>query len=222
LASHSAAGAFGAAAEFGHPDMTDTGQPIRSDAAPSRRRPRNAARELGLDAFTIFLLGVCAHLAATVAVVLAVMGLMQLFDWLAARLQAPALAGVLVGLAALSLIAGTVLLGFAAVRHRAWLAALLRAAVIQHEGLRRVLVWLGFGCAVGLRAVLLLCAATLPVTAVAIAPPRTDAGVSAVTVYALLALAYLVLAPLVAVRVRRGLRRMRIRRERALRSIAAS
>lgn len=199
--------------------MTDTGEPFGTALAPRRRLSRGAARKLGLDAFTTFLLGACAHLAATVLVVRAVMGLMQLFDWLAWRLQTPALAGVLVGATALLLIAGTVLLCLAVVRHRARLAALLRAAMRQHDGLRRALVWLAFGCAVGLRAILLLGAATLPVTAVALAPPRADTG--AVTVYALLALAYLVLAPLIAVRVRRGLRRLRFRREQALRGMAA-
>lgn len=201
--------------------MTDMGPPLQSPGrTPRRTDPGVDGRHRA--SLMIVLLGICGHLAATASVVLAVMGLMRLFDLLADRLQDPALAGIVTGLAAVLLIAAVGMLGLAAVRHRRTFSARMIAALDRHEGLRRARIRLGFALAVGVRAVLLLGAASLPVTALAISPPRDQpVGGSAVTVYALLALAYLILAPLVAVRVRRGLARLRARRDHALRAICA-
>lgn len=201
--------------------MTNTGQPAHGPA-PAPRRSHPTAQGRGLDGFTVFLLGVCAHLAGTALVVLAVMGLMQLFDLLAARLHDPALAGILVGLAAVLLIFVTGAASLAAVRHHRKLSGRLLSAIDRRDGLRRAAIWFGFTCAVGLRAALLLAAATLPVTAVAYsAPSDAGTGFSQAAVYLLLALSYLILVPLVAVRVRRGLARLSARREQALRTRGA-
>ena len=153
--------------------MTDMGPPLQSPGrTPRRTDPGVDGRHRA--SLMIVLLGICGHLAATASVVLAVMGLMRLFDLLADRLQDPALAGIVTGLAAVLLIAAVGMLGLAAVRHQRTFSARMIAALDRHEGLRRARIRLGFALAVGVRAVLLLGAASLPVTALAISPQRGD------------------------------------------------
>jgi uncharacterized RDD family membrane protein YckC len=97
----------------------------------------------------------------------------------------------------------------------------LTATLDRRPALRRLAVWTGFGLAVGVRAALLAGAAAMPIVVLATGTGHNPhSGVSAPTVYALLALAMLILAPLVGMRTRRGLRRLRLRRDRALRALA--
>lgn len=196
--------------------MTDASQPQPTHRT-SARSPATAADGPGLDAFTIGVLGLCLHLAATAMVILVVIGLMALYDALSAQVGDPAWAGVLVGLAAVLLIGAKGTLGVAVMRHHRTARAHLADALAARPRLHRAAIRAGFTVAVGLRGLLLGAAAIAPAAAIGVSPGReASAGVSSITVYALLALAYLILAPLVTLRIRRGLRRLRLRRDHAL------
>ncbi|MBK1668627.1 hypothetical protein CKO28_11360 [Rhodovibrio sodomensis] len=199
--------------------MSEAGQTHHSARiAKSRGAGRDGP---GLDGFTLGVLGICAHLAGMTLVVLAVMGLMTLYDALAVRLGDPALAGLVVGPLAIGLIGAKGMLGLVALCRRDRLRAQLAAALDRGPALRRLTVWTGFVLAVGVRAALLVAAAAMPVVVLMTGTGQNpNSGISQPTVYALLALSVLILAPLVGMRTRRGLRRLRLRRDRALRARA--
>lgn len=201
--------------------MTNASHPI-DQRAGSGPRVAAAGAGRGLDAVGLTVLGLAAHVAVTAVVVLAVMALIGLYDALAAGPGGPVLAGILVGLTAVLLIGTLGTLGVFASRRqdalRAWLADRLGGSPAR----RRTAIRAGFVLAVGMRGVLLAVVAAAPVAVVTLVPGSgADQGGSDTAAYTLLALCYLILTPLVSVRVARGLRRMRARRDRALRSTRA-
>jgi hypothetical protein len=202
----------GSRAAQGSRTVTEASHPLHA-GRPAQRRFTKAS---GLDAFTLGTLGIAAHLA----VISVAIGLMTLYDTLAAGFGQPVLAGALIGLAAVLVIAATAALGVVVLRRQHSLAAWVDRWLGQWPRLRRVAIWAGFAAAVGGRALLLALAAAAPAAAFLMTPwPDSARTLSPATAYGLLAVCYLILAPLLTVRLQRGLRRLRARRNWALRSV---
>ena len=196
--------------------MTEASHPLH----PERPAPRRFTKASGLDAFTLGTLGIAAHLALTVAVISVVIGLMTLYDALAVGFGVPVLAGALIGLGALLVIAATATLGFVVLRRQHAVAAWVDRRLGQRPRLRRVAIWAGYATAVGSRALLLALAAAAPAAAFLMTPsPDSAQTLNRATAYGLLAVCYLILTPLLTVRLQRGLRRLRARRDWALRGV---